>query len=180
VGASADLACPDALASSPRHGGARALATRTSGRTDVQASDTTPRRWSTERSTGAQRAFGYNDSHRAVPAPEIHRLKGRRCAYKRLLLHPPGKPSASEETIDAAYARLSKAYDPRSARSARRRSGGRLQEAYEVLSDRKRRAEYAACIRGWRPGQPVKEETVRRAFSPARQSIRFGGSSPRV
>jgi len=71
-------------------------------------------------------------------------------------------PSASEETIDAAYARLSKAYDPevsKKRKAAERRQ--ELQEAYEVLSDRKRRAEYDRMrSRGWRPGQPAAEETV--------------------
>ena len=71
-------------------------------------------------------------------------------------------PSASEETIDAAYARLSKAYDPevsKKRKAAERRQ--ELQEAYEVLSDRKRRAEYDRMrSRGWRPGQPSEEEAV--------------------
>jgi peptidylprolyl isomerase len=68
-------------------------------------------------------------------------------------------PAASQETIDAAYARLSKVYDPEV--SKKRKAADRkqeLDEAYEVLSDRKRRAEYDRLrARGWRPGQPERE-----------------------
>ena len=71
-------------------------------------------------------------------------------------------PSASEEIIDAAYARLSQVYDPdvsKKRKAAERRQ--ELEEAYEVLSDRKRRSEYDRMrSRGWRPGQPAKEETA--------------------
>lgn len=69
-------------------------------------------------------------------------------------------PAASQEAIDAAYARLSKLYDPDVSRKrkaiARRQE---IDEAYEVLSDRKRRADYDRLrARGWRPGQPQREE----------------------
>ncbi len=70
-------------------------------------------------------------------------------------------PSASQEAIDAAYARLLKLYDPEVSR--KRKAAERKQEldkAYEVLSDRKRRAEYDRMrARGWRPGQPEREES---------------------
>jgi len=69
-------------------------------------------------------------------------------------------PSASQEAIDAAYGRLSKLYDPEVSR--KRKAAERKQEideAYEVLSDRKRRADYDRLrARGWRPGQPEREE----------------------
>jgi len=69
-------------------------------------------------------------------------------------------PSASQEAIEAAYQRLSKIYDPQV--SKKRKAAERrleIEEAYEVLSDRKRRAEYDRLrARGWRPGQPLKEE----------------------
>lgn len=69
-------------------------------------------------------------------------------------------PAASQEAIDAAYARLSRIYDPavsRKRKAAERRA--EIDEAYEVLSDKKRRAEYDRLrARGWRPGQPLKEE----------------------
>ncbi len=68
-------------------------------------------------------------------------------------------PATSQEAIDAAYARLSKAYDPDV--SKKRKASERkqeLDEAYEVLSDKKRRAEYDRLrSKGWRPGQA--EET---------------------
>ena len=68
-------------------------------------------------------------------------------------------PAASQETIDAAYARLSRLYDPgvsRKRKAAERKQ--QLDEAYEALSDRKRRAEYDRLrARGWRPGQPQRE-----------------------
>lgn len=69
-------------------------------------------------------------------------------------------PAASQEAIDAAYARLSKLYDPEMSR--KRKATERKQEideAYEVLSDRKRRGDYDRLrARGWRPGQPQREE----------------------
>lgn len=69
-------------------------------------------------------------------------------------------PAASQEAIDAAYARLSKLYDPdvsRKRKAIERRQ--EIDEAYEVLSDRKRRADYDRLrARGWRPGQPQREE----------------------
>lgn len=69
-------------------------------------------------------------------------------------------PAASQEAIAAAYARLSRLYDPEVSR--KRKASERKQEigqAYEVLSDRKRRAEYDRLrSRGWRPGQPGREE----------------------
>jgi peptidylprolyl isomerase len=68
-------------------------------------------------------------------------------------------PAASQEAIDAAYARLSRLYDPevsRKRKAAERKQD--LDEAYEVLSDRKRRSEYDRLrARGWRPGQPERE-----------------------
>ncbi len=68
-------------------------------------------------------------------------------------------PAASQDTIDAAYARLSRLYDPeisRKRKAAERKQ--QLDQAYEVLSDRKRRAEYDRLrARGWRPGQPQRE-----------------------
>lgn len=64
-------------------------------------------------------------------------------------------PAASQEAIDAAYARLSKAYDPDV--SKKRKASERkqeLDEAYDVLSDKRRRAEYDRLrSKGWRPGQ---------------------------
>jgi peptidylprolyl isomerase len=70
-------------------------------------------------------------------------------------------PAASQEAIDAAYARLSKLYDPEVSR--KRKAADRKQDldaAYEVLSDKKRRVEYDRMrARGWRPGQPEREES---------------------
>ncbi len=70
-------------------------------------------------------------------------------------------PAASQEAIGAAYARLSRLYDPEVSR--KRKASERkqaLDEAYEVLSDRRRRAEYDRMrARGWRPGQPEREES---------------------
>jgi len=70
-------------------------------------------------------------------------------------------PAAGQEAIDAAYARLSRVYDPEV--SKKRKAADRkreLDEAYEVLSDRKRRAEYDRMrSRGWRPGQPEREHS---------------------
>jgi peptidylprolyl isomerase len=66
-------------------------------------------------------------------------------------------PGASDATIDAAYERLSRVYDPetsKKAKAAERRA--ELEEAYEVLSDPKRRSEYDRLrSRGYRPGQDV-------------------------
>jgi peptidylprolyl isomerase len=75
-------------------------------------------------------------------------------------------PAASQEAIDAAYARLSKLYDP--GVSKKRKAADRKQDldtAYEVLSDKKRRAEYDRMrARGWRPGQPEREESPARGI----------------
>jgi hypothetical protein len=71
-------------------------------------------------------------------------------------------PAASQEAIEAAYTRLSRLFDPEV--SKKRKAAERkqeLDEAYEVLSDRKRRAEYDRMrARGWRPGHPEREETA--------------------
>ena len=71
-------------------------------------------------------------------------------------------PAASEEAIEAAYKRLSRLYDPEV--SQKRKAGQRkqeLDEAYGVLSDRKRRSDYDRMrARGWRPGQPTSDDGV--------------------
>ncbi len=57
-------------------------------------------------------------------------------------------PAATQEAIEAAYRRLSRLYDP--ATSKKPRAAQRLkeiEEAYEVLSDEKRRAEYDRRLR---------------------------------
>lgn len=70
-------------------------------------------------------------------------------------------PAASQEAIEGAYTRLSRLYDPEVSR--KRKAVERkqeLDEAYEILSDRKRRAEYDRMrARGWRPGQPERDES---------------------
>ena len=68
-------------------------------------------------------------------------------------------PSASPDVIDAAYDRLAQLYDPDTSKklraSARRQE---LDEAYDVLSDPKRRGEYDKLrSKGLRPGQTLKE-----------------------
>ncbi len=64
-------------------------------------------------------------------------------------------PSAKPAEIEAAYERLSKVYDPETSR--KRRASERkqeLDEAYEVLSDPKARAEYDRLrAKGYRPGE---------------------------
>jgi peptidylprolyl isomerase len=71
-------------------------------------------------------------------------------------------PSATQEQIEAAYARLSRLYDP--ATSRKRKAAQRRREveaAYEVLSDRQRRAEYDRLrAKGWRPGQPLPRSAL--------------------
>ena len=64
-------------------------------------------------------------------------------------------PSASAATIDAAYERLSKIYDPETSRKQRAAEKmADVDEAYEVLSDPKRRAEYDRLrSKGYLPGQ---------------------------
>jgi peptidylprolyl isomerase len=66
-------------------------------------------------------------------------------------------PAANAAAIEAAYERLSKLYDPETSRKHKameRRAD--LDEAYEVLSDPKRRSEYDRLrSKGYRPGQPV-------------------------
>jgi peptidylprolyl isomerase len=66
-------------------------------------------------------------------------------------------PGANAAAIDAAYERLSKIYDPETSKKSRaseRRA--ELEEAYEVLSDPKRRSEYDRLrSKGYRPGQKV-------------------------
>ena len=72
-------------------------------------------------------------------------------------------PAADAATIDAAYERLSKVYDPetsRKQRAAERRT--ELDEAYEALSDPKRRADYDRLrSKGYRPGQEGPPPKVR-------------------
>jgi len=52
-------------------------------------------------------------------------------------------PAAGQESIDAAYARLSRIYDPSTSRKPRANLRKQeLDEAYAVLSDRRRRADY--------------------------------------
>ncbi len=52
-------------------------------------------------------------------------------------------PAASQEEIEAAYRRLSRAYDPATSKKAKASERMRdIEEAYGVLADRKRRAEY--------------------------------------
>jgi peptidylprolyl isomerase len=66
-------------------------------------------------------------------------------------------PATNAAAIEAAYERLSKLYDPETSRkhkATERRAD--LDEAYEVLSDPKRRSEYDRLrSKGYRPGQPV-------------------------
>jgi peptidylprolyl isomerase len=71
-------------------------------------------------------------------------------------------PAATQEAIEAAYRRLSRLYDPEI--SQKRKAAERkqeLDEAYDVLSDRKRRSDYDRLrARGWRPGQPQADDGV--------------------
>jgi len=66
-------------------------------------------------------------------------------------------PAANAAAIEAAYERLSRLYDPETSRKHKameRRAD--LDEAYEALSDPKRRAEYDRLrSKGYRPGQQV-------------------------
>jgi peptidylprolyl isomerase len=80
----------------------------------------------------------------------------KRDYYSTLQLNP----SASQEAIEAAYARLRKIYDPNASKKPRATERWQeIEEAYAVLSDKKRRAEYDRLrARGWRPGQPQEPE----------------------
>lgn len=64
-------------------------------------------------------------------------------------------PGASADAIDAAYDRLSKVYDPETSKKARAADRlAEVEEAYEVLSDPKKRSEYDRMrSRGYLPGQ---------------------------
>jgi peptidylprolyl isomerase len=82
-------------------------------------------------------------------------LAVKRDYYSVLQVNPAASPAA----IEAAYQRLSRLYDPETSRklraSARKQE---LDEAYEVLSDPKRRSDYDRLrARGLRPGQTLKE-----------------------
>lgn len=72
-------------------------------------------------------------------------------------------PAANAAAIDAAYERLSKIYDPETShkqRAADRRA--ELDEAYEVVSDPKRRADYDRLrSKGYRPGQAEPQPSIR-------------------
>jgi peptidylprolyl isomerase len=82
-------------------------------------------------------------------------LAAKRDYYSVLQVNPSASPGA----IDAAYERLSRLYDPQTShklRASERRQ--ELDEAYEVLSDPKRRAQYDKMrAKGLRPGQTLKE-----------------------
>jgi peptidylprolyl isomerase len=68
-------------------------------------------------------------------------------------------PNASGTAIDVAYDRLARLYDPETSRKQKAASRKEeLDEAYEVLSDPKRRSEYDRMrSRGYRPGQAPPE-----------------------
>jgi peptidylprolyl isomerase len=68
-------------------------------------------------------------------------------------------PAASQRVIDAAYERLSRVYDPETSRKLRASERKQeLDEAYDVLSDPKRRANYDKLrAKGLHPGQTLKE-----------------------
>ena len=70
-------------------------------------------------------------------------------------------PAANAATIDAAYERLAKLYNPESSRKIKASQRYKeLKEAYEVVSDPKRRSEYDRLrSKGYRPGQPIPAAT---------------------
>jgi peptidylprolyl isomerase len=82
-------------------------------------------------------------------------LAARRDYYSVLQVNP----NANAAAIDAAYERLARLYDPETSRKQRASVRKQeLDEAYEVLSDPKRRADYDKLrARGLKPGQTLKE-----------------------
>lgn len=86
-------------------------------------------------------------------------LKNERDYYAILQVHA----KASGEEIEAAYNRLSQAYDPEISRKPRAAERLReITEAFEILSDKKRRSEYDLMRSRRRSGKPEPVEPSNR------------------